>query len=205
MYQSLKKRIEKQGLVATVLYVVTVFILPKIGIDIKTVYKKDTTDFSSRLKLSPDVSIKIVRNLSEINEADLGVLHAFEGDQLISRMKNDFKEQRICTLIKCKTNGLVGLAWLEPLYDEESFNEKTYLSRDRAVFPQFRGKGYSPNQAVKAYSQMQNLFPDKTLSFLANIYIGNKSSINSAKKSGFKYFKTDVRLFRRWDFTAHRA
>ena len=197
-------RIKNQGYLKTAWYIFTVFILPRIGIDIKFTYKKDSEEYSKNVNLSSNVSIEVIEDFNQLTTLDVKLLYEFEGDSILTRMKDDFKKKNICILCKKYTDTLVGMAWLEPTCGD-NIGWRTYLHRDSIVFPESRGKGYSPIQRVKTYAEMIKRSDNQRVVFLANIYIGNRSSIKSASKAGFNYYKTSIQFFKTWEFIVHKV
>ena len=200
----LRPRLKSQGFFKTAWYVFTVFLLPRIGVDIKSAYHKTDEYHPPRTRLNDDIKLEKVQNYDQIQETDLDRLRAFEGDELLERIQRDLAKGITCALCKNTAGELVGVQWVAPR-ETKNPDEHNYLFCGSFIFPEFRGLSYSPSLKIHYYKSLKEELNARQLTITANIHIGNTASIRSVKKAGFHYHHTILQLFGRHSFIIHRA
>jgi len=196
--KSIRQRIIKQGVIRTLWYVITVFLLPKLGIDINFVYIKIRDDLNMNTEIKSDIHIDIIKNYEQLTINDVDALYSFEGDELLKRMKDDFEKCKYCIIGKKSSGDLVGVCWIEK-YENTASRVENYLILDCFVLPRYRGNNYFTVMLNEAYSIIMNSSDVEIINVRANVNIGNKSSNRSFIKAGYKYSQLNIKLFRRWN------
>ncbi len=195
MLRAFKARLRNQGVLRTVYYAVTVFILPKLGIDVKHEFLRDSRDTEVELVPGSECLVEIVTEISSFSPDDLRAMREFEGEGLIQRLGADFRRGHSCAIARDTEGHLVGIGWLEHLGRYDSAGEHL-LIRDCFVLPQHRGHGYFPAllRLLCLRSVDQRAQP---ILFQGNVNMGNTSSSHAFLKAGFGYDRTEIRLFGR--------
>lgn len=184
--ENIMKRIRSQGIIRTVYYAFFVMVLPKLGINIKHVYGKESKDLHYKYSCDNDLRVDAINSYSEFTSSDINELIEFEGNDLLEKIKFEFKRDNTCVLVRNNREDLAGLCWLEDI-SNCNHNKKIYLIRDGFVFPKFRGNNYFPALIDASYVHAITLHQDKDTLVIANVILGNYSSCQGLVKANFHH------------------
>lgn len=192
--ENIKRRICSQGVMRTLYYSFFVFILPRMGIVIKHVYGKKTSEMHLKYISDTDLKADAVDNYDNIPDDDLQALVEFEGNDLLDRIQAEIKGGNTCVFGRNSAGKLIGMAVLEDISDSRK-NHKTYLLRDGFVFPKFRGKNYFPAMIDATYLHAINLHRNRETMVVGNVILGNYASSSGILKANFSHLGISVTVF----------
>ncbi|MDX9715170.1 MAG: GNAT family N-acetyltransferase [Dissulfurispiraceae bacterium] len=189
---SLKKRIKTQGFRKTLIYILFVYLLPKVGLNIKFEYRKFFNSKTQNHSVSSDVKIMFISSYDQLSEIWIKAILKHEGAYFIEKLDKVFKDGDICVV--CETNmNPAGLFLLRKMKFKNEAN--VYFAEYGFVFPEYRGRGYFTQMLGSACCYLSEIFKDVDLTLVGNVYIGNSSSIRGFEKVGFKRISTSVYFF----------